>query len=70
MKLIELIESYKIKGEEAICRLLDRVFNFNNRSRSSVKKLRQGFDEKTGEHVIILEYRVRLSNHNPITKKH
>jgi len=37
---------------------LDKVFGFEDRARSTVKKRRQVFDEKTGEHVFILEYRV------------
>ena len=37
---------------------LDKVFRFENRARSTVKKRRQLFDEKTNEHVFILEYRV------------
>ena len=37
---------------------LDQVFGFQDRARSTVKKRRQVFDEKTGEHVFILEYRV------------
>jgi len=37
---------------------LDKVFGFEGRVRSTVKKRRQAFDEKTNEHVFILEYRV------------
>ena len=37
---------------------LDKVFGFEDRARSTVKKRRQLFDEKTNEHVFILEYRV------------
>jgi hypothetical protein len=36
----------------------DKVFGFENRARSTVRKRRQLFDEKTNEHVFILEYRV------------
>ena len=39
---------------------LDRVFGMNNKERSTFKKLSQEFDEKTNEHVILIEYRVRV----------
>jgi hypothetical protein len=39
---------------------LDRVFGMTNKERSTFKKLSQEFDEKTNEHVIVIEYRVRV----------
>ena len=39
---------------------LDRVFGMSNKERSTFKKLSQNFDEKTNEHVILIEYRVRV----------
>ena len=39
---------------------LDRVFGMSNKERSTFKKLSQDFDEKTNEHVIVIEYRVRV----------
>ena len=39
---------------------LDRVFGMNNKERSTFKKLSQNFDEKTNEHVILIEYRLRV----------
>jgi len=42
--------------------VLDQVFGFANRERSTVKKLRQAYDNQTNEHVIWLEYRVRIGN--------
>ena len=42
---------------------LDKVFGFEDRARSTVKKRRQVFDEKTNEHVFILEYRVVRGEH-------
>jgi hypothetical protein len=39
---------------------LDRAFGMNNKERSTFKKLSQDFDEKTNEHVIVIEYRVRV----------
>ena len=38
---------------------LDQVFGMN-KERSTFKKLSQDFDEKTNEHVIVIEYRVRV----------
>ena len=40
--------------------LLDRVFGFPTKIRSTFRKLRQDFDEKTNEHVILIEYRVSV----------
>ena len=40
--------------------LLDRVFGFPNKIRSTFRKLSQDFDEKANEHVIVLEYRVKV----------
>ena len=39
---------------------LDQVFGMKNMERSTFKKLSQKFDEKTNEHVIVIEYRVRV----------
>ena len=39
---------------------LDRVFGMSNKERSTFKKISQNFDEKTNEHVIVIEYRVRV----------
>lgn len=37
---------------------LDRVYGFTNQVKSSFKKVKQDFDEKSNEHVILIEYRV------------
>ena len=42
---------------------LDQVFGFTDRKKSSVKKLRQVFDEKTSEYVFVIEYRVLRGEH-------
>jgi hypothetical protein len=44
--------------------MLDQVFGFPDRKKSSVKKRRQVFDEKTNEHVFIIEYRVTRGEHS------
>ena len=49
---------------------LDQVFGFPDRKKSSVKKRRQIFDEKTNEHVFIIEYRVTQGEHADPKKRH
>ncbi len=53
----------KLNTLAVIQRQLDQVFGFADRKKSSVKKLRQVFDEKTNEHVFIIEYRVLRGEH-------
>lgn len=48
---------------------LDKVFGFEDRARSTVKKRKQAFDEKTNEHVFILEYRVVKGEHSDPKKR-
>ena len=45
------------------------MFGFEDRARSTVKKRKQVYDEKTGEHVIILEYRVVQGEHSDPKKR-
>ena len=40
--------------------VLDEVFGFKNKIRSKFRKISQDFDEKTNEHVILIEYRVSV----------
>ena len=42
--------------------VLDQALGFPNRQSSKVMKRGQGFDNKTQEHVIWLEYRVRVAD--------
>mgnify|MGYP001626444721 CR=1 FL=1 len=46
--------------------LLDAMFGLPNKAASRVKKLQQGFDNRTQEHVIWIEYRVRVTNSRPL----
>jgi hypothetical protein len=39
--------------------MLDQVLGFENKRTSTVRKVSQDFDEKTNEHVFLLEYRIR-----------
>ena len=48
--------------------LLDLTLGFANRQSSNVKKVWQAFDNKTHEHVVWLEYRVRALNDQPSGK--
>ena len=38
---------------------LDSMFGFIDKKKSSFRKVGQSFDERTGEHVIQIEYRAR-----------
>ena len=38
---------------------LDGIFGFNDQVKSTFRKVRQFFDERTNEQVVIIEYRVR-----------
>ena len=44
-----------------LLKLLDHMFGFANRQSSKVKKVRQAFDNRTNEHVIWIEYRIRVN---------
>ena len=52
-----------------IKQLLDKAFQLGSGNDSKLKRISQGFDQSTGEHVIRLEYRVKASNQSPIAKK-
>jgi hypothetical protein len=45
--------------------VLDQALGFPNRQSSKVMKRTQGFDNKTQEHVVWLEYRVRVDDDAP-----
>jgi hypothetical protein len=40
--------------------LLNTTLGFPNKIRSTVKKRGQTFDQRTGEHVFVLEYRIKV----------
>ena len=44
-----------------LLRLLDRTLGFPNKIRSTVRKKAQVFDQRTGEHVFVLEYRIKVN---------
>jgi hypothetical protein len=41
--------------------LLDQTLGFPNKIRSNVKKRLQSFDQRTGEHVFVLEYSIKVN---------
>jgi hypothetical protein len=47
--------------------LLDAMFGFTNRTRSTVKVVKQGFDNAKQEHVVLIEYRAHVQT--PIATK-
>jgi hypothetical protein len=50
--------------------LLDMTIGFPNKMGSSVKKTWQGFDQRRNEHVIILEYRIKVKpGFRPATRR-
>lgn len=40
--------------------VLDTMFGFTQRTRSTVKVVKQGFDNAKQEHVVLIEYRARV----------
>lgn len=42
--------------------LLDAIFGHNVKHSSRISKRIQGFDNQTGEHMIVIEYRVKMMN--------
>ena len=47
---------------------LDQVFGFMDRKKSTFRKVSQTFDERTNEHVVMIEYRVRRGGDGVVTK--
>ena len=49
---------------------LDAVFGFENKVKSTFKKVKQEFDGNANEHVITIEYRVMRGDPSVSKKKH
>ena len=47
---------------------LDHVYGYNDKKKSTIRKVSQTFDERTNEHVIMLEYRVRRGGDGVVTR--
>ena len=66
----ENIRSSALQNQKhAETQLLDKVYKLGAKNDSKLKRVAQGFDQKTGEHVIRLEYRVRAANQNKLPPK-
>jgi len=48
---------------------LDQVFGLKDKKKSSVKKIKQYFDERSDEHVFIIEYRFMKDSNPQRTRK-
>jgi hypothetical protein len=62
----EIIEESKLNAWNRLVLLLNKIFGFNSNGKAKVRRIKQGFDQKKGEHVILLEYRVKAVNQSPI----
>ena len=47
---------------------LDHTFGFKDQKKSTFRKVSQTFDERTNEHVIMIEYRVRKGGDGVVTR--
>jgi len=48
---------------------LDQVFGFQDKKKSTYRKVSQTFDERTNEYVVMIEYRVRRGGDGVVTKR-
>lgn len=48
---------------------LDQVFGFKDKKKSTYRKVSQVFDERTNEHVIMIEYRVRRGGDGVVSRR-
>ena len=55
-----LEEAIRMDSWNRLLALLDITLGFPNKIRSNVKKKWQAFDQRTGEHVFMLEYRIKV----------
>lgn len=62
-------EAMQMNNWTRLLAMLDQVLGFPKKKKSSVKKRRQVFDEKTNEHIFILEYRVVKGEHSDPKKR-
>ena len=66
MLLNDLLQESNVSWWNKALYVLDKLFGFNADGNSKLKRVKQVFDQKTGEHVIYLEYRVQSANQSPI----
>ena len=48
---------------------LDRVYGFRDKKKSTFRKIGHTFDERTNEHVITIEYRVRRGGDEVVARR-
>ena len=48
---------------------LDRMFGFRDKKKSTFRKIGHTFDERTNEHVVHIEYRVRRGGDGVVTRR-
>lgn len=48
---------------------LDVMFGFTDKKKSTFRKIGHTFDERTNEHVVTIEYRVRRGGDGVVTKR-
>jgi hypothetical protein len=58
-------EDINMKMWNKLLAVLDQVYGFPNMASSTLKKLEQGYDNETEEHVIRLEYRIKIGDALP-----
>jgi hypothetical protein len=58
-------EDINMKMWNKLLSVLDQVYGFPNMASSTLKKLEQGYDNETEEHVIRLEYRIKIGDALP-----
>ena len=69
MKVTDFLPESSRSDWNTLISLLDRLFGFRSRGRSKIRRVKQEFDQETGEHVIYLAYRVKAMNQPHIPKK-
>jgi hypothetical protein len=62
-------EDINMKMWNKLLAVLDQVYGFPNMASSTLKKLEQGYDNETEEHVIRLEYRIKIGDALPSKPK-
>jgi len=68
MIFTEIIEESKLNAWNRLILILDKLFGFKSEGKSKVRRVGQGFDKNSGEHVIQFEYRIKAINQSPIPK--
>lgn len=69
MKINEITEGQKANSYTRMLKLMDAVFGLSSDQPSKFRRVKQVFDERTGEHVIYLEYRAQAKNQSAIQRK-